>query len=423
MIQHTASVTDYGPLFSVAGEIGREPDLQGLLLKILEKSRPWMRAEACSIFLPDDSTGELVIHSAQGENAPQLGAIRVPKGRGIVGAAMAERRVVRVDDVDNDPRVYSTVDKDTGWRMTALIAAPLLDGQDCIGVIEFLNPIGRPAFTDQDAQLMEYFAGLVASALVRIRAHGAALERASVQRDLDLARTLQSGLLPKVFPTRDEAPGIELFARLEPAKEVSGDLYDFFPIEPGKLCFVVGDVSGKGIAAGIFMAVTRTLVRACAVPGRSPVEILGMVNRQLARENEAYLFVTMLMGIIDTATGHVVYAQGGHNPPVLIRPDCAPEFEPPGGMPLGLMEDVDFGARELQLQPGETLLVYTDGVTEAMNATGDLFGDNELLQKVEGCAPLSAEMLAAHVIEAVAGFVLEAERSDDITLLVIKRLG
>jgi len=412
---------DYGPLFRLAGEMGREADLSGLLLMILEKSRPWIQAEACSIFLPEEETGELVIHSAQGDSTPQLGTLRVPKGQGIVGTAMKERKTIRVDDVSKDSRFYSKADEKTGWKTKALLASPLLDGGECVGVIEFLNPIGRSAFTSGDETMVEYFAGLVAAALVRIRAHKAALERAAVQRDLDLARELQGGLLPKVFPTREEAPGIELFARLEPAKEVSGDLYDFFTIEPGKMCFVVGDVSGKGIAAGIFMAVTRTLIRATAVPGRGPVEIMNRVNAQLAKENQASLFVTMILGIVDTATGRMVYGQGGHNPPILVPAQGKPNYEPAGGMPLGVFEDAKFGERELQLKPGETLLVYTDGVTEAMNQAKDLFGEDRLEKAVTGVADLSSEKIAERVIEQVEGFVLEAERSDDITLLAIQR--
>jgi len=412
---------DYGPLFRLAGEMGREADLSGLLLMILEKSRPWIQAEACSIFLPEEETGELVIHSAQGDSTPQLGTLRVPKGQGIVGTAMKERKTIRVDDVSKDSRFYSKADEKTGWKTKALLASPLLDGGECVGVIEFLNPIGRSAFTTGDETMVEYFAGLVAAALVRIRAHKAALERAAVQRDLDLARELQGGLLPKVFPTREEAPGIELFARLEPAKEVSGDLYDFFTIEPGKMCFVVGDVSGKGIAAGIFMAVTRTLIRATAVPGRGPVEIMNRVNAQLAKENQASLFVTMILGIVDTATGRMVYGQGGHNPPILVPAQGKPTYEPSGGMPLGVFEDAKFGERELQLKPGETLLVYTDGVTEAMNQAKDLFGEDRLEKAVTGVADLSPEKIAERVIEQVEGFVLEAERSDDITLLAIQR--
>jgi sigma-B regulation protein RsbU (phosphoserine phosphatase) len=421
MIKSVEQPIDYGPLFKLAGEIGRETDLSGLLLMILNKSRPWIQAEACSIFLPDEETGELIINSARGDRAPQLGTLRVPKGKGIVGSAMEGKKTIRVDDVSKDPRFYSKADEKTGWKTKALLAAPLLEGGECVGVIEFLNPIGRVAFTQTDETMVEYFAGLVAAALVRMRAHKAALERAAVQRDLDLARELQGGLLPKVFPTREEAPGIELFARLEPAKEVSGDLYDFFPVEDGKMCFVVGDVSGKGIAAGIFMAVTRTLIRATAVPGRSPLEIMNRVNAQLAKENQASLFVTMILGIVDTATGRMVYGQGGHNPPILVPAQGKPIYEPAGGMPLGVFEDAKFGERELHLKPGETLLVYTDGVTEAMNQAKDLFGEDRLENAVTGVASLSPEKIAERVIEQVEGFVLEAERSDDITLLAIQR--
>ena len=423
MMKSSEQELDYGPLFRLAGEMGREADLSGLLLMILEKSRPWIQAEACSIFLPEDGSGELVIHSAQGDSVPQLGTLRVPKGKGIVGSAMEERKVIRVDDVSKDSRFYAKADEKTGWKTKALLAAPLLDGAECVGVIEFLNPIGRAAFTSRDETMVEYFAGLVAAALVRIRAHDAALERAAVQRDLDLARELQGGLLPKVFPTQAEAPGIELFARLEPAKEVSGDLYDFFPIEAGKMCFVVGDVSGKGIAAGIFMAVTRTLIRATAVPGRGPVEIMNRVNAQLAKENQASLFVTMILGLVDTTTGGMVYGQGGHNPPIRVPAKGKPVYEPPGGMPLGVFEDAKFGERELQLAPGESLVVYTDGVTEAMNEAKDLFGEDRLEQAMSGVAGFSSEKIAERVIEKVEGFVLEAERSDDITLLVIQRRG
>jgi len=416
----TGGSEGYIGLLRLAGEIGREPDLRGLLEKILQKSRPWMRAEACSIFLPDPATKELVIHSAHGNSTPQLGKLRVPPGKGIVGAAMAERKMVRVDDAAKDPRFYAKADEQTGWKTRALLAAPLLDGDTCIGVIEFLNPEGRSAFSRQDEELMEYFSGLVSAALVRIHAHDAALERAQVQRDLDLAREMQQGLLPKQFPSREQAPGVEIYARLDPAKEVSGDLYDFFEVEPGRMCFVVGDVSGKGVAAGLFMAVTRTLIRATVVPGRKPLEVLQRVNAQLCAENPANLFVTMILGMVETSTGRMEYGQGGHNPPILISVQGEPAYEPSGGMPLGVFEDAKFGQRQLEMKAGETLLVYTDGVTEAMNPKRELFGEERLKDAVRGQAHLSPESLTQRVVGEVARFANGAEPSDDITLLAIR---
>ena len=208
--------------------------------------------------------------------------------------------------------------------------------------------------------------------------------------------------------------------RLDPAKEVSGDLYDFFTVEPGKMCFVVGDVSGKGVAAGLFVAVTRTLIRATAAPGRSPLEILQKVNAQLCAENQANLFVTMILGILDTVTGRMKYGQGGHNPPLLLPAQGEPVYEPSGGMPLGVFDDAKVGQRQLDLKLGETLLVYTDGVTEAMNPKRELFGEERLKQALQGQARLSPETLTQRVVEEVAKFAAGAEPSDDITLLAVK---
>lgn len=413
-------MADYAALLSLAGEITRETDLDGLLAKILTKSLPWMRVEACSIFLVDEETGDLVMHTAHGEGAPSLGRLRVPAGRGIVGTAMKEKRVIRVDDAASDPRVFKEADKKSGWTTKALLAAPLLDGDECLGVIEFLNPVGRPVFTAEDERLTEYFAGLVAAAVGRVRAQAAALERAALQRDLDLARELQEGLLPLEFPPPESAPAIDLFATLQPAKEVSGDLYDFFFVEPGKLCFVVGDVSGKGIAAGIFMAMTRTLLRAIARPGLSPSEILTQLNAELCRDNEACLFVTMILGIVDVNSGEIVCGLGGHNAPVHITRDSA-VLGPLGGAPLGLMPAATFSEWRPEMGPGDVLLVYTDGVPEAMDESRRLFTSERFLSVLRPPVPSSSRELVEHVGGALADFVGGAEWSDDVTLMALRR--
>jgi phosphoserine phosphatase RsbU/P len=413
---------DISILFQLAGQIGREPQLDGLLYQILDKSRPWIKAEACSIFLPDPETGELVIHSAHGSCAPSLHEVRIPPGTGIVGSAMREKKIVSVDDVSTDSRFYGKVDDETGFRTKSLIAAPLMDGENCIGVIEFINPIGRPSFNARDHQLVEYFSWLVSASLARINSHSAAMERALIQRDLDLAQEMQIGLLPKKLPAAEAFEDLDLLGHLKPALEVSGDLYDFFPAEDGSIYFLVGDVSGKGVAAGLFMAVTRTLIRAIAAKCEQPSDILKQVNSILYPENSAILFVTIILAKYNRKTGRVDCAQGGHNQALLIRKEAEAVYQPPGGQPLGIFENARFDEYSITLMPEDILLFYTDGITEAMNNNHDQFGADQLLTIFENTAKHreSSQAVIKNVLLAVEGFVGSAPQSDDITLLALK---
>lgn len=381
-----------------------------------------MRAEACSIFLPDPESGELVIHSAQGESAPLLGQLRIPAGTGIVGLAMEQQRIIKVDDVSTDTRFYGKVDQESGFKTRCLIAAPLMDGAVCIGVIEYINSIERDCFSDQDMRLIEYFSWLVSASLVRIRSHQASIQKALLQRDLDLAREMQTGLLPTTFPVTTDKNRLELHAKLIPAYEVSGDLYDFFPAPDGKQFFLVGDVAGKGVAAGLFMAVTRSWIRAESRQLCSPVEILNEVNQHLVTENQAFLFVTIILGVYDPVSGEIVYAQGGHNPAVLLRADGSAQYEPTGGQPLGVFPDADYAPLSLKLQPGDSFIIYTDGITEAMNVDSEPYGNDRFLAVISGQHALSTKALIEHITDDVKAYANGAEQSDDITLLAIKRI-
>lgn len=373
------------------------------------------------MFLADRVTEELCIHSAYGESAPRLHELRIPAGVGIVGQAMQTRQVICVDDAQKDPRFYPLVDKQTGWITRALIAAPLLDGEDCLGVIEFLNPLEKDCFSEQDERMVEYFASLVSASLVRIRSHEAAIERAHVQRDLDLAREIQAGLLPTTFPSQQDFPGLDLFATLEPATEVSGDLYDFFPAGDGRIFFLIGDVAGKGVAAGLFMAVTRTLIRSTARHCTDPAEILRQVNAQIEPENQALLFVTIILGLYDPGTGRIEYAQGGHVPALVLEASGRSSFEPPSGQLLGVFSEPEFVSSSRTLQPGDTFLIYTDGVTEAMDASCQLYGDQRLQDSMQTRHFSSARQVVQQVLQGVRSFVGNASQSDDIAILALRR--
>jgi sigma-B regulation protein RsbU (phosphoserine phosphatase) len=407
-------------LFEIAKNISRESSLEGLIDRILEDSRPWLRSDTCSLFLPDSEGQYLVLHSVQG-GVISHGEIRVPMGAGVVGAAMSQRETIKVDDVRLDPRFFAAADKKTGYETRALIAVPLLDGEACRGVIEFINPEGRDCFCSTDVALAEYFAGLVASTLYRIEMAETAVRTALVQRDLDIALEVQRGLLPKVFPSLDDYGGLDVWGLCEPALEVGGDLYDFFPSSDGKLFFLIGDVSGKGVGAGMFMAQTRTSMRGVARAGGTPAEILEEVNGLLHPDNEALLFVTMIFGCYDPANGDIEYAQAGHNQPILCSKASGISYEPYGGSPLGPFPMAQCATFRARLEPGDCLILYTDGITEAMNSAKELYGEDRLLQFAKNVQKQQSKHVATALRQDVAAFVDGAEQSDDITILVLRR--
>ena len=407
-------------LFEIAKAISRESSLEGLIDRILQDSRPWLRCDTCSLFLPDHEAGDLVLHSAHGGECTH-GQIRVPMGAGVVGAAMENRETIKVDDVRLDPRFFAAADKKTGYETRALIAVPLLDGDACRGVIEFINPEDRTCFSDADVALSEYFAGLVASTLYRMEMAETAVRSALIQRDLDIALEVQRGLLPKSFPSVEQYGGLDLWGLCDPALEVGGDLYDFFPGPDGKLFFLIGDVSGKGVGAGMFMAQTRTSMRGVARHGGVPAEILEEVNGLLNPDNEALLFVTMIFGCYDPATGEIEYAQAGHNQPVLCSQTSGVAYEPYGGSPIGPFPMAQCATFRTRLDPGDCLILYTDGITEAMNASKQLYGEARLLEFANTVPKQQAKHIATSLRQDVAAFVDGAEQSDDITILVLRR--
>jgi sigma-B regulation protein RsbU (phosphoserine phosphatase) len=241
-------------------------------------------------------------------------------------------------------------------------------------------------------------------------------EKEKLESELRVARTLQMSMVPH---GRASGPNgeYEIDAVLEPAKAVGGDLYDHFLLEDGRLCFVVGDVSDKGVPAALFMVKTGTLIRTESVRQTSPVEILGRVNAELCRDNDECMFVTLALGILDLASGRVAFASAGHEPPLLTVPGEGTEFVTVAGGPaLGLDPGADFVAEEIALAPGSRIVLYTDGVTEAFDAAGEPFGPERLREAVSGHGAGEARGLPAAVLDGIGRFVGDAPQSDDITV-------
>lgn len=244
-----------------------------------------------------------------------------------------------------------------------------------------------------------------------------------IEGELQVARQIQLSIVPKIFPPFPNRDQFDIHAILEPAKEVGGDLYDFFFLNDDKLCFVIGDVSGKGVPASLFMAVTKTLLKASSHEGIEPDQILARVNNELCADNDSGMFVTAFLGIIHIPSGQVACSNAGHNLPFILRRDGSLEKLPrTPGMALGVMEDIPYGPHEFRVGPGDTILLYTDGITEAMNCQGEMFGDRRLENILSGCVESSASEITARVKDAVFAFADGAEQSDDITVLALKNI-
>ena len=261
----------------------------------------------------------------------------------------------------------------------------------------------------------------LAESIEHLKETTAAKER--IESELKIAHEIQMSMVPKIFPPFPDRSEFDIFATLVPAREVGGDLYDFFFIDDDHLCFAVGDVSGKGVPASLFMAVTKTLFKATASNGRAPGEILARLNAEICRDNESCMFVTFFCAILNIRTGQVDYSNGGHNLPYYLHHNGVSPLENLGGRALGLVEQSPYVSGRMVLNPGEALLLYTDGVTEAMDSREKLYSDQRLEQFLASNRDSSPRQIIGDLVNDVRHFAGGAPQSDDITVLALLYFG
>ena len=279
----------------------------------------------------------------------------------------------------------------------------------------------KPIDLDDLSRTIEKAVEQIAYIKAREKEHS---ELAGIKGDLAVAREIQQAILPRVFPPfPEEAAHMDIAASMNAAKDVGGDFYDFFRIDPDRIGFTIADVSGKGVPAVIFMAVSRTLIRATGIRGVAPAECITYINALLAKESVNYMFVTVFYGIYNIRTGEVTYTNAGHNPPCLMRADGSIETLPMSkDIVAGVIDDYQFTEETLRMEPGDTLLMFTDGVTEAIDTSENEYGDDRLRSLLAQCATLPCQEIVDRIKTDVKAFAGDAEQSDDITLLALKRL-
>ncbi len=248
-------------------------------------------------------------------------------------------------------------------------------------------------------------------------------EKERIGAELNVATQIQADMLPRIFPAFPERQEFDIYATMNPAKEVGGDFYDFFLVDDDHLAVVIADVSGKGVPAALFMVIAKTLIKNHAQNKETPGEVFTNTNEQLCEGNDAGLFVTAWMGVLQISTGHFVYVNAGHNPPLLRRAGGSFEWlKSRPGFVLAGMEGVRYRENEMELAPGDVLYLYTDGVTEATDAHQQLFGEERLQAALNEQPMLPVGQMLSKIKGCIDSFVGEAEQFDDITMLGLEYL-
>jgi phosphoserine phosphatase RsbU/P len=370
--------------------------------------------------------GVILLRQPDGALAPAASR-RLP---GATGELLVSRRLISevvdkgtaalVTDLAIDER-FSGSDSILGSGVRSILAAPITDAAGCVGMVAIYSRAHVRRFGEED---MELLVSLASAAALRIR-NVALAEEAAARRvqdhELALAHDIQMAMLPREFPQRAE---LEMGAALIPARAVGGDLYDFLLVDD-TLWFVVADAAGKGVSAALFMAVTRTLFRAVARSEMSVSAVVARMNTELARDNERQFFVTALVGSLDLRSGLLSYASAGHPPPLR-----ATGVEPPraldaaeGGVALGILDDASYDEGRVTLAPGDVLLLFTDGVTEAINIRGELFSDARLSASFAANSSRPIAALVSTLVDNVNAFAAGQPQEDDITILALRYRG
>ncbi|MYC07285.1 MAG: SpoIIE family protein phosphatase [Chloroflexi bacterium] len=241
----------------------------------------------------------------------------------------------------------------------------------------------------------------------------------ALESELDVANQIQQSILPTEFPKHE---GFRIFGSMEPAKEVGGDFFDLVLLEDRCVGLSVADVSDKGVPAALFMMSSRTMMKGAAISARDPGEVLGIVNSMLAEDNDPQMFVTVLYAVYDPENGQFTYASGGHDAPLVVHEDGSSELlDLTSGLVLGIVPDIEFEQNSVTLNPGDTVICYTDGVTEAMNSEGEQFGIKRLMQTFVDHPPINAQDAVEKIFNAVSSFADGTVQSDDITCLTLSR--
>lgn len=414
MTEETKKAEKLRVLLEVGRRLASNMDLDSLLELIIEQTTIVMEADRSSLFLVDKKTQELWSKIAQGAQE-----IRFPIGKGIAGYVAKTGKIINIKDAYKDKRFNPEVDKRTGYRTKTILCAPLTTTTgEIVGVVQVLNKKGDQIFTDFDEEMLLALAGQAAVAITNAMYHQEVLLKQKLERDLQIARTVQESFLPQELPNK---AGYQFAAHYDSAQEVGGDFYDFISLSEDQLAILMGDVSGKGVPAALFMARLMSDFRFVSLSEDEPKDILAKVNDILVKRSRRGMFVTIIYIILDMLKGRITYSSAGHLPPLMVKVNGKTHrLVSESGVPLGIAEGQTFAQDSLPLEEGDVLLLYTDGLLEARNARKQEFGFNRIEKALKEHRGLSAGDIEKQLYLSVKDFVKDTPQHDDLTYMVVK---
>jgi len=406
-------------LYRLAQTFNSSLDLDEVLNRVMDEVITATRAERGFVML-HEADEKLAFRVARGMEQETIDDPQFQISRSVVDRVARERQPIHTSDAQSDER-FSMRQSVRFLGLRSILCVPLEIKDKLLGVIYVDNRLKVGIFTQADLELLTAIASSAAVAVENARLYQIAVEKGRMERELQMAHDVQAEMLPRETP---QVPGWEFVARWQPAREMAGDYYDFIPIDDGggQLGLVIADVTDKGMAAALFMAVTRSIVRASVGRAPSPADDIAHANRLICADSTRGMFVTLFYALLDPASGEFTYINAGHNPPLLCRAgqDELTELTLTG-LPLGILTDTSYEQHTLRLDPGDLVVFYTDGVTDATNVHQQDFG-MERLQRVilEHRHASAAEVMDALGI-AIHDFIGSTAPFDDIAILIARR--
>jgi sigma-B regulation protein RsbU (phosphoserine phosphatase) len=403
-------------LNDIATAIGSTLSLDSVMELIVKKCLKHFGAEQGAVMLldPEDKTQPLHTMIRRADASRTLLPYRLDAQ--LIGWMLKHKRPLLVNSLVDDRRFK--IRNDDKQSIRSVLSAPLLFKGSMIGLLNVFNKKSRDGFTEADRRLLAIIATQSAQVIENARLYEEEQALIRMQEEMRLAYKIQTGLLPHDPP---KVTGYDIAGKSVPAKLVGGDYYDFIEIGDKLWGICLGDVSGKGMPAALLMANLQATLRSQILQGLSVADCLARANRLIFRSTDPDRFATLFYGVLDSAEHRFRYSNAGHNPPFLLRPGCEPVLLEVGGTVLGSFEICSYKEASTDLHPGDVILVFSDGISEAANESGEQFGENRIAEIIAGNQADSSEGLVHKLIEAALDHSQARTPLDDMTVVVIKR--